>query len=122
VRARIGRFLRTWADRIDYRGAPRYTHWSFTFEAGEGVRFRDDKRGCPIAYLGQDDYARAHAEADTAQQDFVERHFNPALLGWVAKGAAPPKDAQRRFTPPRRCPDHLANGRQSPKGWSGRRS
>lgn len=58
--------LRRWADRISYETAPHSIHWSFTFEDGEGVRFREDGRGCPLWYLGEDDYERAHDEADTA--------------------------------------------------------
>lgn len=60
----IAEWLRRLADRIDYRGAPKYTHWSFTFEAGEGIRFREDRYGCPVVYLGDEAYERAHAEAD----------------------------------------------------------
>ncbi len=57
--------LRRWADRVDPRGAPRAVGYSFTFEPKEGIRFRDDGRGCPLWYLGDDDYERAHTEADT---------------------------------------------------------
>ncbi|MFI6510100.1 hypothetical protein ACIBCT_21050 [Streptosporangium sp. NPDC050855] len=53
------------ADRLDERGAPRFTGFSFTFETGEGVRFRQDGKGCPIVYLGEAHYERAHAEADS---------------------------------------------------------
>ena len=53
------------ADRIDRGGAPKFTGFSFTFETGEGIRFRDDSKGCPIVYLGDADYERAHAEADS---------------------------------------------------------
>jgi hypothetical protein len=56
--------LRFLADRIDRPGAPKATHWRFTFERGEGIRFREDGRGCRVWYLGDDDYERAHAEAD----------------------------------------------------------
>jgi hypothetical protein len=64
--ARLGRRLRRAADRIDPYGAPRYTSYSFTFERGEGIRFREDQKGCPLAYLGADDYERAHMEADAS--------------------------------------------------------
>lgn len=57
--------LRRIADRIAPETAPRYMSYSFTFENREGIRFRDDGRGCPLWYLGEADYARAHAEADT---------------------------------------------------------
>jgi hypothetical protein len=56
--------LRRLADRIDYRGAPKLMHWSFTWEDGEGLKFRNDGRGCRLAYLGDAEYERALAEAD----------------------------------------------------------
>lgn len=62
----LARLLRGIADRIDYGGAPRYTGWFFTFEQREGIRFRQDGRGCPVWYLGMQEYHRAHDEADTA--------------------------------------------------------
>ncbi len=58
-------WLRRIADRIDYEGAPKMMGMSFTFEQREGIRFRRDGRGCPLAYLGSADYARAHEEADS---------------------------------------------------------
>ncbi len=58
--------LRRWADRISYETAPRAIGWSFTFEDGEGIRFRVYGKGCPLWYLGEDDHERAHTEADTA--------------------------------------------------------
>ena len=61
---RLARWLRTLADWIDHEGAPKYMSYSFTFEDRQGIRFRDDGRGCPLAYLGNEDYERAHAEAD----------------------------------------------------------
>lgn len=57
--------LRRVADRLDYANAPKAVGWSFTFEANEGIRFRDDGRGCPLWHLGDGDYERAHVEADT---------------------------------------------------------
>lgn len=65
VAARLARRLRRIADRIDDDGAPRATSWSFTFENREGIRFREDGRGCRLWYLGRTDYERAHTEADT---------------------------------------------------------
>jgi hypothetical protein len=56
--------LRRLADRIDHRGAPKLMHWSFTFEPGKGLVFRTDGRGCRLAYLGDAEFERAHAEAD----------------------------------------------------------
>ena len=77
LRSRIGWQLRRLADRIDHPGAPKLTHWSFTFEARRGIVFRDDGKGCPavrilspdgsrccVAYLGGEEYEKAHAEAD----------------------------------------------------------
>lgn len=57
--------LRRWADRLSYETAPRAIGWSFTFEDRVGIRFREDGRGCPLWYLGEDDHERAHEEADT---------------------------------------------------------
>jgi hypothetical protein len=56
--------LRRIADHIDRPGAPKCIGHSFTFERGEGIRFRDDGQGCPLWYLGDDQYERAHTEAD----------------------------------------------------------
>lgn len=64
MRRRVGEWLRRWADRIDDAGAPRAIGWRFTFERNEGIRFREDGRGCRLWYLGEDDYERAHTEAD----------------------------------------------------------
>ncbi len=62
--AAIAYQMRKYADRIDRAGAPKRTHWTFTFEHGEGARFRDDGRGCHLWYYGDADYERAHSEAD----------------------------------------------------------
>lgn len=64
LRARIGWRLRCFADRVDPDNGPGGMSYSFTFELGEGIRFRDDGRGCPLWYLGAADYQRAHDEAD----------------------------------------------------------
>ena len=61
----VARLLRRLADRIDHAGAPKLTGWSFTIENRRGIVFREDRRGCPLAYLGDGDYDRAHDEADT---------------------------------------------------------
>jgi hypothetical protein len=63
---RLARFLRGLADRIDWEGAPKGVHWSFTIEPGRGIMFREDGRGCPLWYLGEADYLRAHHEAGPA--------------------------------------------------------
>lgn len=62
-RERVGERLRRLADRIDHRGAPKVTNWTFTFELGRGLVFRQDGRGCRVAYLGDDEFEKAHAEA-----------------------------------------------------------
>lgn len=65
VRGSLGSLLRRIADRIDDDHAPRYlSSYSFTFERHKGLVLRDDGRGCPLMYLDNNDYARAHAEAD----------------------------------------------------------
>jgi hypothetical protein len=61
---RLAALLRRLADRIDHAGAPKLMHWSFTFESGRGIVFRNDGKGCPLAYLGDADHERAHSEAD----------------------------------------------------------
>jgi hypothetical protein len=61
---RLARFLRNFADRIDREGAPKATHWKFTFELNEGIRFREDGKGCRVWYLGDAEYEKAHDEAD----------------------------------------------------------
>jgi hypothetical protein len=62
-RQRSGEWLRRLADRIDHHGAPKVTNWTFTFELGNGLVFRQDGRGCPVAYLGDDEFEKAHSEA-----------------------------------------------------------
>jgi hypothetical protein len=64
-KAWLAQRLRFLADRLDPHGAPRRMGYSFTFEEREGIRFRDDARGCWLWYLGRDDYERAFDEADT---------------------------------------------------------
>lgn len=61
--AALARWLRRLADRIDHAGAPKIMGWSFTYETSEGIRFRQDGRGCPLAYLSDEAYERAHTEA-----------------------------------------------------------
>lgn len=50
---------------LDPDGAPRCTGLTFTFEWKKGTVMREDGRGCPLWYLGTDDYRKAHADADT---------------------------------------------------------
>jgi hypothetical protein len=55
--------LRRLADRIDHAGAPKLTGWTFTFEDYRGIVFREDGRGCRVAYLGDAEYEKAHDQA-----------------------------------------------------------
>lgn len=65
--------MRRWADRLDYDGAPKLISYSFTFEDHEGIRFRDDGKGCRLAYLGGEaNYRRAHDESDTTARKRAE--------------------------------------------------
>lgn len=93
MRARIGHWMRKWADRIDHYGAPKLTSYSFTFETGEGIRFRDDGRGCRLAYLGDAEYEKAHTEADSAAAD-AERERRHRLIE-TAMGADDPEVARQ---------------------------
>lgn len=90
VRAGLGAWLRKWADRLDDAGAPKRTPFSFTFEHDTGgVRLRQDRRGCPLHYVGRRDYDRAHSEADTAH----------VVIDWSAVAAVPgrPRQPRRMF-------------------------
>lgn len=59
MKAVLARLLRTLADRLDRRGAPKGTHCSFTIEPGIGIVVHEDHRGCPIWYYGDDAYKKA---------------------------------------------------------------
>lgn len=61
---RLARLLRVVADRIDHYGAPKATDLTFTIEKGTGLKVRNDGRGCRLWYYGNDQYDRAHIEAD----------------------------------------------------------
>lgn len=64
-RRQLADWLRMWADRIDETSGPRLMGpHSFTIEHLEGIRFRQDGRGCPLWYMNEE-YDRAHDEADT---------------------------------------------------------
>lgn len=64
--------MRLLADRLDSHNAPRAVGYSFTFESGKGLVFNDQGRGCPLWYLGHDDYERAHAEAEQPTSDLPD--------------------------------------------------
>jgi hypothetical protein len=87
LNVRIAEWMRRTADRIDHEGAPKLTHWSWTFEEYEDIRFREDGKGCPVAYLGDSDYERAHAESDRP----------PVRVDWEAltSASAPVSRSQR---------------------------
>lgn len=93
MRALIGHWLRKWADRIDHHGAPKLTSYSFTFETGEGIRFRDDGRGCRIAYLGDDEYEKAHTEAYSAKPEVENKRLRRLIE--TAMGADDPEVARQ---------------------------
>lgn len=64
-RQRFAWWLRMLGDRISPDTGPRgASPYRFTFEEGEGIRFREDGRGCPIWYMAED-WHLAHDEADT---------------------------------------------------------
>lgn len=86
ARSRIGKVLRRLADRIDHHGAPRSIDWSFTFERGKGLVFHNDRgTGCPLYFLGMDEYEKAHRE-DDAQPVVMEERIPADLNPWA--GAA----------------------------------
>lgn len=68
MRARLGRLLRRWADRLDPQHAAKPFTWSFTYERsgarGAVTEKHTDGRGCPLwMYVG--DEPRAFDEADS---------------------------------------------------------
>jgi hypothetical protein len=86
----LARALRRFADRIDRDGAPKAIGLSFTFEPGRGVVVhgqagihRIGQPGCPLYYLNDQDYLRAHAEQ-------VDQHawIDPSTGQWM--GVAKP--------------------------------
>jgi hypothetical protein len=88
--------MRKWADRIDYQGAPRRLGYTFTLEAGEGLRFREDGRGCKLWYLGDAEYDKAHTEADSAAED--ERRAERRKLIEIALSAEDPEQAREAMS------------------------
>lgn len=61
--------LHCWADRLAPDDAYRLMGYSFTFEKGRGLRFRDDRKGCRLLYAGKESYEKAWTEADTNWDD-----------------------------------------------------
>lgn len=61
VRRVLAARMRSWADRLDWHGAPKSTGLSFYFVEHVGlVVDHDGQIGCPLWYLGRDDYEKAH--------------------------------------------------------------
>jgi hypothetical protein len=60
--------MRRYADRLDRANAPMATGLTFTFEPGRGVvvhgafSYNHDRPGCPLYYIGEDAYMKAHTE------------------------------------------------------------
>jgi hypothetical protein len=90
---RLARWLRDLADRIDHDGAPKLTHWTWTFELRRGAVFREDGRGCRVAYLGGEEYEKAHTQSDNP----------PPRVDWKALAAGDRANAVR-------WPDPVAPG------------
>lgn len=82
-RRRIAHRLRIWADRLAPEDAPRKTCISFEFVTGKGIVTNTDGHGCPLWYLGMDDYARAHE-----RQTERDRQRTGELNQWM-QGLAP---------------------------------
>lgn len=77
-RSRLGWFLRhVLADRIDHANAPRVMHLSFTFEPHRGIVWHEDGRGCPVAYLSQEQYEWAHDDALVQSARLCDLHRDP---------------------------------------------
>jgi hypothetical protein len=103
VAARLAGFARRIADRVDPDGAVRLTHVTFTFEDGIGIMFRDDARGCRVAYLGTAEYERAHDEAgppDAPALPWPAHAWLPhrAAAGWPPRGYIMPCDQPPTLT------------------------
>ncbi len=60
----LARRLRRFADRIDGEHAPRPVPLSFTIEPRLGITVHDvhPRPGCPLYYISDDDWNRAHTE------------------------------------------------------------
>ena len=80
------------ADRIDRDGAPRSAGATFTFESGIGRVWHEGHNGpgCPVWYLSEQDYRRAHHDAPPAddQEDQVVTWGMRAAFALVLIGGA----------------------------------
>jgi hypothetical protein len=63
----LAEWLRRFADRIDYDGAPKCTEMTFTFESGVGIvvhKGDSPRPGCKLWTIGGEaEYEKAHTEA-----------------------------------------------------------
>lgn len=82
--------LRKYADRIDHAGAPKLTHLTFTFEDYRGMVIREDGRGCRIAYLGDEEYRKAHSEAGDITKEWPGPRPPRFARGGIVASAPPP--------------------------------
>lgn len=101
VRSRVGRVLRRLAERVDPDGAPRGGGYSFTFENGIGIVFREDGRGCPLWYLSKADYERAHDEADSMHTTINWQTMTPQLRGGLGQQPDRVNPLHERWLPER---------------------
>lgn len=87
MRVWLGRLLRRWADRIDYKGAPKAMGWSFTFEEGRGIVFHDSHgKGCGLWYLGDSEYDKAFSGADDRPPRVMWENINEGRRPFVDYG------------------------------------
>lgn len=75
-RIKLAALMRKWSDRLDSDGAPKLTGWSFTHEKYVGTVFREDGRGCPVAYLGERALYRASDEDGSLPAVYWRRTTN----------------------------------------------
>lgn len=64
MRSQMARRLRRLADRLDRHGAPKATGLTLRFHDGRGAVIEWHGEGCPLWYLGDEDYERAHTAAE----------------------------------------------------------
>lgn len=78
VKRALADWLRRKADRLDFEGAPKMTSWCFTFEPGFGLVFNQDGRGCPLWFMGDREYDKAHGRGP--------EYGEPHEIEWVTIG------------------------------------
>ncbi len=109
----LARHLRYFADRIDRAHAPKATHWRFTFEDHEGIRFREDDRGCRVWYIDDADYERAFTESDSAARQ-AEQDAQFAALTAAANRAGAVLDEYARSVVDSLSRAFMTGGRGTP--------